>query len=74
MASITVQVSKTVQVKQYEPVVVTVTETRECRVVDAEQTRDDMYRAVTQSVRKYIDNEQRKYGDQKRRTTTDEDA
>lgn len=63
--TITIQVSKTVQAKQYEPVTVSVTETVICEDEDAEEVRMNTYREVTQAVRKYIINETRKYKEEK---------
>lgn len=59
--TITVQVSKTIQAKQYEPVTVSVTETVICEDEDAVEVRMETYRAVTQAVHKYVGNEVRKY-------------
>lgn len=62
---ITIEVSKTVQVAQFEPVTVKVTETVEVGAdQDASEVRFETYKTVTQAVKKYIDNEVRKYTDE----------
>lgn len=62
MTQITIEVSRTVQVAQYEPVTVKVTQ--QVQVADDEdegEARDRTYAAVTKSVKRYIDNEVAKY-------------
>ena len=66
MATISIRVARTVQVKQYEPVTVEVIQTVKVDDDADEETIDkirlDTYKKVTGSVKKFIDNEQRKYG------------
>ena len=62
MRTIQITVSRTVQVKQYEPVSVTISETIELdddEHVDA--SRLALYKVVTQNVKRYIENEVNKY-------------
>ena len=59
--TITVEVSRTVQVASYEPVTVRVTQTVVTTTDEAEAVKLDTYKSVTQSVKKYIDNEFTKY-------------
>lgn len=62
METISVKVSRTQQVKQYEPVTVEVVHTVELQAdEDVEERRLEIYKGVTQAVKKYIDNEVRKY-------------
>ena len=62
METISVKVSRTQQVKQYEPVTVEVVHTVELEAdEDVEERRLEIYKSVTQAVKKYIDNEVRKY-------------
>lgn len=57
-ASITVTVSKTVQIKQYEPSVVTVTEVHELDEADnARLVRHAVYSNISKSVRAMINHE-----------------
>lgn len=60
---ITVEVSKTVQVAQYEPVTVKITETVEVEADSekAKEVRLKVYTGVTKSVKQFIDNEVLKY-------------
>jgi hypothetical protein len=60
--TVTVTIQRTVQIKQYEPVVVIVSETHE--VQDGETTRDvrnAAYNSVSASVVRYIDHEVENY-------------
>jgi hypothetical protein len=60
--TITIEVSKTIQIKQFEPVSVKVSETIQLTDdMDATEARTDLYKDVTRAVTKYIDNEQLKY-------------
>jgi hypothetical protein len=62
MESITVRVVKTVQVKQYEPVVVEVAHTVDVEPgEDVADKRFEVYKDVTRAVKKFIENEIRKY-------------
>ncbi len=60
---ITVEVSKTVQVAQYEPVTVKISETVEVEADSekAKEVRLKVYTGVTKSVKQFIDNEVLKY-------------
>lgn len=67
MATIKIEVSRTVQINSYEPVSVKVTE----QVVvgeeeDTDEVRDATYSRVTKAVKRYIDNEAAKYGKAKK--------
>ena len=56
--TITVTVSKTVQTQQYEPVIVTVSETVEVSADrDSQEVHLETYKGVTKSAKKFIDNE-----------------
>ena len=60
--TITVTVQRTVQIKQYEPVVVIVSETHE--VKDGESTREvrnSAYNSVSASVVRYVEHEVENY-------------
>jgi hypothetical protein len=60
--TLTIEVTKTVQVQSYEPVTVRVSETVALDDSDdAAEVRTETYRRVTQAVKKYIDNEHTKY-------------
>lgn len=61
---IKMSVSRTIQVERFEPVTVQVEEEIVVSEEDAAEARDNLYRAVTQQVKKYIDNERRKYAKQ----------
>ncbi len=63
--NITISVSRTIQVKQYEPVTVSASETVECDEDDADEVRLRTYKNVTTAVFKYIENERRKYSAEK---------
>lgn len=60
--TLTVKVSKTIQIQQYEPVTVEVTETM---VLNSEnndpETRTKLYRRVTREVAAHIENEKAKW-------------
>ena len=59
---IKISVTRTMQVDRFEPVSVTVEETIEVRDGDGvPEARTTLYKEVTQQVKKYIDNEARKY-------------
>lgn len=58
---IKMSVSRTIQVERFEPVTVQVEEEIVVSEEDAAEARDNLYRVVTQQVKKYIDNERRKY-------------
>lgn len=72
--TITISVSRTVQVERFEPSQVTVTETIE--VLDeperVEKARKRLYSDVTKQVKSYIDNEQLKYATTKKRKDDDD--
>lgn len=56
--SVTVTVSKTVQIRQYEPSTVTVTEVHELEADDdARAVRREVYGNISKSVLSYINNE-----------------
>jgi hypothetical protein len=60
--TVTVSVQRTVQIKQYEPVVVIVSETHE--VKDGESTREvrnAAYNGISASVLKYVEHEVENY-------------
>lgn len=62
MNQITVEVTKTVQVQQYEPVTVRVTETMVLdKGTDTEEARKSLYKRVTRAVASYVENEQAKW-------------
>ena len=69
--TITVEVIKTVQTSQYEPVQIRVSET--VVVDDASSSKDsreihaDLYKGVTKSVKSFIDNELTKYSKEEKR-------
>jgi hypothetical protein len=56
--TITVTVARTVQLKQYEPVVVTVSETHEVREGEStREVRNAAYNSVSASVVRYVEHE-----------------
>jgi CTP:molybdopterin cytidylyltransferase MocA len=60
--TVTVTVQRTVQIRQYEPVVVTVSETHE--VLEGESTREvrnAAYNGISASVVKYVEHEVENY-------------
>lgn len=62
MRTITIEVSRTVQIQSYEPVSVRVSETIKLDDDEDEaEARADLYKAVTKQVASYIKNEQLKY-------------
>ena len=63
MRSLTVRVTKTVQVAQYEPVTVDISETVEGEDID----RAELYKRVTRMVKSCIDNEVLKYRSEKKK-------
>jgi hypothetical protein len=67
---ITIEVAKTVQVAQYEPVTVKVTETIEVEA-DSERAKEirlKLYTGVTKSVKQFIDNEVLKYKEENKKS------
>jgi hypothetical protein len=68
---ITIKVSRTVQITQYQPVSVEVTETHEIPngeklpKEDLQEKRKKIYAGVTKAVYDYISNEEKKYGAKK---------
>lgn len=72
--TITISVSRTIQIERFEPAQVTVSETIEVedekeKVVKA---RERLYADVTKQVKGYIDNEQAKYAKKKRKSDEDD--
>lgn len=62
--SVTVSVSRTIQLKQYHPVGITITETAE--VPPDENYKDielELYKSATKAVTKFLDNEIREHGE-----------
>lgn len=60
--SITITISRTIQVKQYEPLTVTVTETYQCEEDDdLQEVRNAAYKQVADSVAKYLKREYKRY-------------
>lgn len=73
--TITISVSRTVQVERFEPAQVTVTETIEVedekeKVVKA---RERLYADVTKQVKSYVDNEVAKYTAKSKKRSSDDD-
>lgn len=58
---IKIQVSRTIQVDRYEPVSVSIEEEIVVMDDEADDARKELYRSVTQNVKKFIDNEKLKY-------------
>ncbi len=58
---IKIQVSRTIQVDRYEPVTVSIEEEIVVMDDEADDARKELYRSVTQNVKKFIDNERLKY-------------
>lgn len=58
---IKIQVSRTIQVDRYEPVTVSIEEEIVVTDDEADDARKELYRSVTQNVKKFIDNERLKY-------------
>ncbi len=58
---IKIQVSRTIQVDRYEPVTVSIEEEIVVMDDEADDARKELYRSVTQNVKKFIDNEKLKY-------------
>lgn len=73
--TISISVSRTVQVERFEPSQVTVTETIEVKDVPSavKEARSELYAAVTKQVASYIENEQKKYGKKKRKSEDDDE-
>jgi len=67
--TITVEVTKTVQTTQYEPVHVRVSETvvvdEDTSEQDSREIHAEVYKGVTKSVKSFIDNELTKYSKKK---------
>lgn len=62
MRTITISVTRTIQVERFEPVGVTVTESIEIKdTADAAEARKKLYSDVTKQVTSYVENEKRKY-------------
>lgn len=62
MRTITVEVEKTISIQSYEPVKVRVVETVTLNDKDdSEEVRLSVYKRVTKSVSKYMENEQAKW-------------
>jgi len=60
--TITVTVARTVQIKQYEPVVVTVSETHEVKEGEVtREVRNAAYNSVSASVVRYVEHEVENY-------------
>lgn len=67
MRTIKISVSRTIQVERFEPVSVTVEETIQVKDnEDPVEARTTLYKDVTQQVKRYVDNERKKYGTKKR--------
>ena len=58
---IKIQVSRTIQVDRYEPVTDSIEEEIVVMDDEADDARKELYRSVTQNVKKFIDNEKLKY-------------
>ena len=71
MPTLTVTVSKTCQVRQFEPVVVTVSETVEYDD-NAAEVRMKTYSNVTKAVTKFMDNEITKWTNKLKQEESDE--
>lgn len=66
MRRIQIRVSRTIQARQFEPVTVDVTETIDVQdEEEVSEARLNLYKDVTRSVKKYIDNEKLKVAQEK---------
>lgn len=58
---VSVTVTKTVQVVQFEPVVVSVTETADVGDADVSEVKAELYESASKSVRKFMKEEKEKW-------------
>lgn len=74
MRTITISVTRTIQVERFEPVGVTVTESIEIKdTADPAEARKKLYSDVTKQVTSYVENEKKKYGKKKAQRDDEDD-
>jgi hypothetical protein len=60
--SITVTISRTIQIQQYQPLTISIAETHNCdEDEDPQEVRNTVYKQVAESVSRYLNREYKRY-------------